>query len=414
MRIHTEAKTRVLAILCLAQFGAMLVWYNFSAVLPVLRQQWVMSNDQAGTILSAFQLGYVASVMLTGWLSDKIGGRLTFALCAVETGLAGIGFALFATDYSSALIWRVLAGIGQGGLYIPGIQILSRWYPAKQRGMAIGAYTGSLMASYAAAYLVAAPLAAIFSWQSAVLWTSVWALPAAVLVYLCISDPHNELPLRSDMVAAAPAVIRRGAKWEKRALWLIILGYVGHMWELYAFNGWIGAFATHTLQGHGFNTEVSLTYGGTIAAACLLMGVVSPALAGWFSDSHGRCFTSTLALLLSGMGSLLFGWMAVAPLWLFIPTGLIYSFFIVADSAIFKAGLTELVPPEKLGSLLSLQSIIGFGITIISPKLFGIVLDYSGWGWAFSLLAIGPFAGIFAMQLLRALPESERMAAGKR
>ena len=413
MQVVTDAKTRVLAILCLAQFGGMLVWYNFSAVLPVLRQQWDMSNDQAGTILSAFQLGYVASVLFTGWLTDKIGGRLTFSLCAIETGLAGIGFALFASDYSSALVWRVLAGIGQGGLYIPGIQILSRWYPVEQRGMALGVYTGSLMAAYAAAYLVAAPLAAAFSWQSAVMWTSVWALPSAILVFLCIPDRQGELPPQTDK-ATAPAVSRTESIWGKRALWLIVLGYVGHMWEMYAFNGWIGAFATYTLHGHGLNSELSLAYGGAIAAACLLMGVVSPALAGWFSDRHGRCFTSSVALLLSGIGSLLFGWLSDASLWLFIPAGLVYSFFIVADSAIFKAGLTELVPPEQLGSSLSLQSVIGFGITIISPKLFGMVLDYSGWGWAFSLLGIGPLVGIFAMQLLRSLPESECMAGGKR
>ena len=139
MHRSPDIKTRILAILCLAQFGSMLVWYNFAAVLPLLRGEWQLNNDQAGTILSAFQLGYVASVLFTGWLTDKIGGRLTFVLCAIETGLAGIGFALFATDYASALVWRVLAGIGQGGLYIPGIQILSQWYPVKQRGMALGA-----------------------------------------------------------------------------------------------------------------------------------------------------------------------------------------------------------------------------------------------------------------------------------
>ena len=99
---------------------------------------------------------------------------------------------------------------------------------------------------------------------------------------------------------------------------------------------------------------------------------------------------------------------------MFIPFGLLYSFFIVADSAIFKAGLTELVPPEQLGASLSLQSVVGFGITIISPKLFGMVLDSFGWGWAFSLLGIGPVVGILAMLRLRSFPESEAMDGGKR
>jgi MFS family permease len=408
-----DTKTRILAILCIAQFGSMLVWYNFAAVLPVLREQWQLNNDQAGTLLSVFQLGYVAAVLFAGCLTDKIGGRLTFSLCAIETGLAGIGFALFASDYHTAIVWRLLAGIGQGGLYIPGMQILSRWYPVKQRGMALGVYTCSLVASYAAAYLVTAPLAAIFSWQTAIFWTSIWAIPSALLVFLFIPGKSETLSAQPDHVAES-SVKPIKPIWKKRAVWFIILGYTGHMWELYAFNGWIGSFSTYTLQRHGFGDEPSLAYGGAIASACLLMGAVSPALVGWLSDRRGRCLTASVVLLLSGAGSLLFGWLSAASLWVFVPTGLLYSFFIVADSAIFKAGLTELVPPAQLGASLSLQSVVGFGITIISPKLFGMVLDSFGWGWAFSLLGIGPIVGILAMLRLRSFPESEAMAGGQR
>ena len=281
-----DSKTRILAILCIAQFGSMLVWYNFAAVLPVLREQWQLNNDQAGTLLSVFQLGYVAAVLFAGWLTDKIGGRLTFSLCAIETGLAGIGFALFASDYHTAIVWRLLAGIGQGGLYIPGMQILSRWYPVKQRGMALGVYTCSLVASYAAAYLVTAPLAAMFSWQTAMLWTSIWAIPSALLVFLFT-------PGKSETLSAQPEPVEESRVrpvtpiWKKRTVWFIILGYTGHMWELYAFNGWIGSFSTVTLRGHGFGGEPSLAYGGAIASACLLMGAVSPALVGWLSDRQG-------------------------------------------------------------------------------------------------------------------------------
>lgn len=413
MRVVADAKTRVLAILCLAQFGAMLIWYNFAAVLPILRQEWSLSNDQSGTILSAFQLGYVISVLFTGWLADRIGGRLTFSLCAIETGIAGIGFAFFASDYSSAILWRVLAGLGQGGLYVPGMQILSRWYPVNQRGMALGVYTCSLVAAYAAAYLVAAPLAAAFSWKAAILWTSVWALPAAFLVYYWIPDPVDTLPAAS-VNGKLGEQGNPGQVWKRRALWLIILGYAGHMWELYTFNGWIGVYATQAMKSNGFSSESSLVYGGVIASACLLMGAVSPALAGWLSDLRGRCFTATAILAVSGFGSLFFGWLADSSLWVFIPTGMLYSFMIVADSAIFKAGLTELVPPGQLGSALSLQSVIGFGVTIISPKLFGMILDSFGWGWAFAMLGIGPVVGIVAMQRLRQLPQSAAMAGGKR
>lgn len=410
---NLSERNRVLGILCLAQFAAMLVWYNFSAVLPTLQQEWNLTNEQAGNILGMFQLGYVISVVFTGWLTDRFGGRLVFALCAVETGLAGIGFAFFATDYTSALLWRVLAGIGQGGLYVPGIQLLSRVYPPNERGVAIGIYTGSLLASYAAAYITTAPLSAAFSWQFAILWTSIWALPAAVLVFLLIPG-NTERGTKRNHEISSSNTSHASRMWKNRAIWLIIFAYAGHMWELYAFNGWIGAYANQVLRNNGFSVAQSLTYSGMIASACLIMGAVSPFVGGWMSDRYGRCMTATLALSLGGLGSLMFGWLSDSSLWVFIPSGLLYSFLLVADSAIFKAGLTELVSSDQLGSALSLQSVVGFGVTILSPKFFGLVLDGWSWGWAFCMLAIGPAAGAIAMMALYRLPESSVMAGGKK
>lgn len=403
-------KTRVLVLLCLAQFAAMLIWYNFAAVIPLLKEAWRLTNDQAGTILGAFQFGYVAAVLFTGWLTDRIGGRLTFALSAVETGLAGLGFVFFAHDYMSALLWRTLAGLGQGGLYVPGMQMLCRRYPGHERGRAIGIYTCSTVAAYAGAYFVASPLASLFSWQTALLVTSVWAFPAAALVWFRVSEPSvTAMITRVDKTPSPRLPLK-----SNQAAWLIIGGYAGHMWELYAFWGWIGAFFSYALTLKGFDANSALAFGGVIAAACTGMGGISPGLAGWLSDRIGRCITTAVAMLISGACALTFGWLAAAPVWLFTVIGLVYGFFIVADSAIFKAGLTELVPENGLGLALGFQSVIGFSMTVITPKLFGILLDGYGWGIAFASLAVGPFIGAVCMLSLRSLPASGAMAGGRR
>ncbi len=394
----------------MAQFAAMLIWYNFAAVIPVLKEAWWLTNDQAGTILGAFQLGYVAAVLFTGWLTDRIGGRLTFALSAVETGLAGLGFVFFAHDYSSALLWRTLAGLGQGGLYVPGMQMLCRWYPGQERGRAIGIYTCSTVAAYAGAYFVASPLASLFSWQTALLLTSVWAFPAAALVWFRVPEP----PMTAMMTRLDKAASPRPPLVANRAAWLIIGGYAGHMWELYAFWGWIGAFFSYALSIKGMDANAALAFGGVIAAACTAMGGISPGLAGWLSDRTGRCITTAAAMLISGTCALVFGWLATAPVWLLTLVGLVYGFFIVADSAIFKAGLTELVPESGLGLALGLQSVVGYSMTVITPKLFGIFLDAYGWGVAFASLAAGPLVGAACMLVLRRLSSAAAMAGGRR
>ena len=119
-------------------------------------------------------------------------------------------------------------------------------------------------------------------------------------------------------------------------------------------------------------------------------------------------------MLISGCCALLFGWLAEGSLVLLVTVGLVYGFFIVADSAIFKAGLTELVPPQALGSALGIQSVLGFGITVITPQVCGKIVDAYGWGWAFSFLAIGPLLGVVCMLLLRNHHDARLMANGKR
>ncbi len=404
-----KKKKQILWILCLCQVGAMLIWYNFAAVLPILKMDWLMSNDQAGMLLSVFQLGYVAAVPFTGWLTDKYGGRIVFALSALETGLAGLGLIYFANDYTSALLWRALSGLGQGGLYVPGMQIISKWYSGAERGKAIGIYTCSSVAAYAAAYYLASSLAVSYSWQTGLLWTTVWAFPAALTVWFFIGDhQQTKMVQQNDCEKNRPAAFIKN-----KAVGLIIAGYIGHMWELYAFWGWIGAYLTYAFTIHGLPVSASVAYGGGIAAACTAMGGVSPGLMGWISDKYGRCHSTIVVLMISASCALAFGWLAEYSLWLLIPVGLIYGFFIVADSAIFKAGLTEIVPEKQLGSALGVQSVLGYGITVITPAIFGLIIDQYGWGWAFSFLALGPIIGAVCMFLLRLQPECAQMANGK-
>ena len=86
----------------------------------------------------------------------------------------------------------------------------------------------------------------------------------------------------------------------------------------------------------------------------------------------------------------------------------------VADSAQFSTAATELSEPEYRGTVLTFQTGLGFALTAVSIRLLPAVVDEVGWGVAFSLLAIGPALGSLAMWRLRRLPESERLAGGKR
>jgi hypothetical protein len=88
----------------------------------------------------------------------------------------------------------------------------------------------------------------------------------------------------------------------------------------------------------------------------------------------------------------------------------------VADSAQFSTAVSELAPPGTAGSALALQTAIGFLLTGVTILGVGYLEPgtRTSWAVAFGLLAIGPVIGVLAMAVLRRLPESVRMANGRR
>jgi MFS family permease len=87
---------------------------------------------------------------------------------------------------------------------------------------------------------------------------------------------------------------------------------------------------------------------------------------------------------------------------------------VVADSAQFSACVTELGDPQYLGTALTIQTCLGFLLTIVSIKLIPRLVDLVGWRYAFMILAPGPLFGVVAMLRLRALPEAVKIAHGRR
>lgn len=82
--------------------------------------------------------------------------------------------------------------------------------------------------------------------------------------------------------------------------------------------------------------------------------------------------------------SLTIGWLDSLPYWLLLPIVFVYGFAIIADSPIYNASLTEIANPDLLGTALGIQSVMGFSATVLSPVVFGLLLDLFGWGIAFT------------------------------
>ena len=86
----------------------------------------------------------------------------------------------------------------------------------------------------------------------------------------------------------------------------------------------------------------------------------------------------------------------------------------VADSAQFSAAVSELTDARYVGTALTLQTSLGFLLTLVTLRMVPALLDALGWWPVFALLALGPVFGIVAMARLRRLPEAARMASGRK
>jgi sugar phosphate permease len=105
----------------------------------------------------------------------------------------------------------------------------------------------------------------------------------------------------------------------------------------------------------------------------------------------------------SGTCAVLIGFTFGRGLWLLIPVALAWGFFVIADSAQFSVLVTEAVPPHAVGTALTVQTSIGFLLTMVSIQLVPPVQQIVGWRWAFVMLALGPVAGIAAIRRLTQL-----------
>jgi MFS family permease len=203
---------------------------------------------------------------------------------------------------------------------------------------------------------------------------------------------------------------------------LMIWGYVFHSWELLGMWAWTPAFIAAALAFQGTTIERAAGLGASLSAIFHVMGIVASATGGALSDRWGRTAVIAGMMLVSSACSFGFGWMLAAPLLLIVVVGSIYGFSALGDSSVYSTGITETVRPERLGSALAVRSLLGFGAGAIAPLVFGWVLDLyggrtasvAGWGWAFSALGVGGVLGLLSMLWLRTMPESRRLAGGKR
>jgi len=326
-----------------------------------------------------------------------------FALSALVGALANALLLVVDPATWPAPLLRFVTGVCMAGVYPVGMKLASTWARGDM-GLMVGILVGALTLGSASPYLISA-LGGI-DWRMTVAAASAGALAAAALVMRVRLGPNRAPTPRFE-----PRYVL--AAWREVPLRLANFGYLGHMWELYAMWAWIGVFL-HASFALVLDPAAAPGAAKLAAFATIGAGALGAVAAGYLADRLGRTTITIGAMAISGSCAATVGLLYGGAPVLVTALCVVWGITIVADSAQFSASIAELSAPPWVGTMLSLQTALGFTLTLVTIHVMPYLVEAVGWRYAFAPLALGPAFGIVAMARLRRHPESVRLAGGRR
>lgn len=402
---------RWLLLLCASRLGFSLINTVYAALIPVLRPAWGMSASQAGAVQSAWHAGYIVSLVAASLLAGRFGARRTFLGMGWAACAGSLLFAFGTVDFTTAFLFYGLAGLFAGGAYVPALTLIAERFPSSARGRAMGAFIAAASLGYALGLVGSSALAEFAGPTAGFLLAAVGTLLGQGLAHITLRDTKNVV-VSAELRGPVASLASVRWLWQHKPARYVVIGYTFHAWELLGMWAWLPAFLSAAVALHAGGTATLMVAGAALAALTHLISMVGSLSGGSWSDRWGRTQVILVMSLSSLCCSLVFGWLMVLPLWFLVVVAVLFNLTAIGDSAIHSATLTEVIPPQHLATAYSVRSITGFGMGVLSPWLFGVVLDLSGgnslagWGWAWTMLGAGALFGPWATWRLQRLRRS--------
>lgn len=401
-----------LAVLVLAQVLALGLWFSGTAAGPGMAREAAEAVGPGfqAWLTGAVQAGFVAGTLVSAGLAlpDRHDPRAIFAASALLGAAANAALLILPIGSEAAIAARFITGATLAGVYPVGMKLAAGWATRGDTGAIVGLLVGGVTLGSSLPHLANTFGGA--DWRATVLAASAAAVAAAGLIALARLGPlHAKAP------PFHPALALR--LWRNRGTRLATLGYLGHMWELYAMWAWIGLYLAASFAAARGGTPVDPAEAAAAASLATFgvfaTGAVGCVVAGLLADRLGRARITIAAMAVSGACCLLAGPAFGAHPLLTTALCLVWGVAVVADSAQFSASVAELSDPGLTGTMLTVQTCLGFALTLATIHMMPPLIALAGWGGAFAALAIGPALGCVAMARLARSPMAAQLAGGR-
>lgn len=378
------APRHVLPAITLAQFCGTSLWFAVNAVMQPLQADTGWPATAVGTLTSAVQLGFILGTLVFALLAvaDRHSPRLVYLLCSLAGAACALAAALLPPQFETLVLLRAATGFCLAGIYPVGMKIASLWYP-RGLGLALGVIIGALVLGSAAPHALRA-LGVVWPWQSVLMAVAALAAAGGLLLWWALPERGGARPTTLQWRALA-------SLWTWPDVRASVLGYFGHMWELYSFWVLVPAIVGTRLAGAAQSWA---------AFAVMAAGALGCAGGGWLARRYGSARVASTQLALSGLCCLAAPWLLAAGDALFAAWLLVWGVTVAGDSPQFSTLTARNAPREAVGSVLTLTNSLGFAISIVSIQLFVTLSATLPLEQLLPWLAPGPALGLWAMRRL--------------
>ncbi|MFI7532750.1 nitrate/nitrite transporter [Streptosporangium sp. NPDC049376] len=291
-----------------------------------------------------------------GVLTDKLGGRLMFAVACFVTIVPVLGVG-WSDSYGWLLLWGFLLGLG-GTSFAVGIPFVNAWYRPERRGFATGVFGMGMGGTAVSAFLTPRLVEWLGRAQTHVLMAVLLAVMGVVMLLVSRDSPEWR-------PATAPALPRMREAVKIKATWQCAFLYA------VCFGGFV-AFSTY------LPTLLQVVYGFTQTGAGLrdagfsMAAVLARPVGGALSDRIG----ASRVLLVSFAGTAIMAVVLAFEPPAEIPAGLCFvltALFLGLGTGGVFALVAKLVEPSRVGTVTGLVGAAGGLGGYFPPLVMGVV-----------------------------------------
>lgn len=396
-------RPQTVAAVCIAQVLGMIGYSGVAALLPVFIEQWSLSHTQAGWLSGIFFVGYAVSVLVIVSLTDHVPARSIYLVCMAISAVSYGAFAACDT-FGAALVWRLLAGIGLAGTYMPGLKALSDKVEGHYRSRIVAWYTVAFTVGVALSFIVMGETARWLGWPAAFAVSASCAIAACVIAWFYLPGSGQRSSERIVFLPDLRPVFRN------RIAMAFIFSYAAVIWASAGIRNWAVVFLQDASA-----VQLPFTWTGgilVIAALAGIVGVPAGLLGNELSLRFGLRRTAIWIFIIGGVASACIGLVVIWPFLIVAGLTLLYAFLIQGNISNLTTGTINAASSNHMGATMAVHSSVGFCGGIIGPIIFGIMLDVSnnltiGWWLGFSSCAIACVAGAVALLIFAKEPEGQ-------